>query len=156
MVTWCQTSSAESELPGLLVAGKDKALCERIAGIFAGSEYRVTVTSSASEAAADVLEGTARVVLIGDELDGCRAGEIVPLLKKCNPDLGIILVSGDAPVPLLRKLRREGIFYHALQPTDADGVEELREAVRCAFGSLSTGESTPPPSTGTENERRAK
>jgi hypothetical protein len=36
----------------------------------------------------------------------------------------------------LRKLRTEGIFYHALKPVDAEDREEIRQAVACAFKNI--------------------
>ena len=135
MATWIHKSNAVPAKPGLLIVGGDRDVWRRLAAVFANSGYTVAVTSSAPEAVADVLRGDTRVVLVDKELDGCRVGELVPLLKRCNPFLSIILVSGDTPVPLLRKLRREGLFYHALQPSSVEDLEEIRQAVSCAFDS---------------------
>jgi hypothetical protein len=33
----------------------------------------------------------------------------------------------------VRKIRSEGIFYHALRPVSAEDREEIRLAVECAF-----------------------
>jgi hypothetical protein len=34
---------------------------------------------------------------------------------------------------MVRKIRSEGIFYHALRPVSAEDREEIRLAVECAF-----------------------
>lgn len=142
METWAKMASAEFERSGLLIAAGEGSLCQQMAEIFSGSGYRVTVARTASELVADVMKGVARVVLIGSELEGCRPGELVALLKDCNPDLNVILVFGDPPVPLLQKLRQDGVFYHALRPLDPEGAEEIRQAVRCAFESHPVGRSS--------------
>ena len=74
--------------------------------------------------------------MLGSKFDELSAAELIPLLKQCNRRLTIILVSADASLPLIRKLRREGIFYHALRPVDGEGKEEIRKAVQCAFEHL--------------------
>jgi len=57
----------------------------------------------------------------------------------CNQNLTIILVSNEESLPLLRKLRREGIFYHALKPSALEDREELLQAVKCAFENVVEG-----------------
>jgi predicted component of type VI protein secretion system len=59
--------------------------------------------------------------------------DMVRLLKQCNRQLSIILVSDEQSLPLVRTIREEGIFYHALKPADLNDTEELRLAVKCAF-----------------------
>ena len=95
------------------------------------------VTNSAAETIYDVLKKTTQVLLLGTELDEFTSAELVPLLKRCNRDLMIILVADDTPLPLMRKVRKEGIFYHALRPVEAEGKEEIRQVVKCAIESLS-------------------
>ena len=120
---------------GLVIAGNDQETCRRLAHLFIGSEYKVTVTDSASTVVGELLGGASEVVLLGGELGERKAADLVPLLKSCKPALSIILVSGGAAPVVLRRLRQEGIFYHALQPADEADAEEIREVVRCAFAS---------------------
>ena len=112
---------------GLLIADEDLDSRKQMADIFIEAGYNVTVTNSA----ANVLHG----ILISSEFDEITATELIPLLKKCNRDLTIILVSNDISLPLIRKLRKEGIFYHALKPVKPEDREEIRQAVQCAFKS---------------------
>jgi DNA-binding NtrC family response regulator len=118
---------------GLLIADKDVDVRTRMAEVFVSAGYNVVVTNSAASALEGVLKKKTEVVLLGSEFDEWTAGELVPLLKKCNPDLTIILISQDASLGLLRKVRREGIFYHALKPMNPEDCEEIRQAVQCAF-----------------------
>lgn len=136
MVTHRSETHANAKSPGLLIVGGNREACGRIAEIFADSEYPVVTVSSAPDAVADVLRGISQVVIIELAFLGARAGDLISLLKRCNPHLCVILLSGDAPVSLLRNVRREGIFYHALQPVNPEDYQEIREAVRCAFDSV--------------------
>lgn len=117
----------------LLVADRDEETRSRIAGFFSGSEYEVIEADSVDVVLRDVLKKEAKVILLGSEFDGLSAREIIPLLKRCNRDLIIILVSNEESLPLIRRFRREGIFYHALKPVNSDDREELRQVVHCAF-----------------------
>jgi len=117
----------------LLIADRDDETRRRIAGFFSGSEYRVIEANSVDIVLRNVLKKEARVILLGSEFDGLSAMEIIPLLKKCNRNLTIILISNDESLPLMRRFRKEGIFYHALKPVNGDDREELRQVVQCAF-----------------------
>jgi hypothetical protein len=54
------------------------------------------------------------------------------LMRKCNKNLRIILISDDSSLETLRRIREDGIFYHALKPHCQEDNEELRSAVECA------------------------
>jgi DNA-binding NtrC family response regulator len=121
---------------GLLIADNDTVARKELADLFIEAGYNVTVTNSAANALYGILKKTAQVVLIGSEFDDFKAGDLVPLLKQCDRNVTIILVSDDASLPVIRKLRKEGIFYHALKPVKPEDKEEIRQAVRCAFENL--------------------
>lgn len=120
---------------GLLIADEDLDSRKQMADIFIEAGYNVTVTNSAANVLHGILKKTAQVILISSEFDEITATDLIPLLKKCNRDLTIILVSNDISLPLIRKLRKEGIFYHALKPVKPEDREEIRQAVQCAFKS---------------------
>ncbi|MBE0499930.1 MAG: response regulator [Desulfuromonadales bacterium] len=120
-------------MPGLLIADEDMLSRKRMADLFINDGYQVTVTDSAAGALYGILKKTAQVVLLSTHFDELLATELIPLLKKCNRNLTIILVASELPMSLIRKARSEGIFYHALKPDRPSDEEELRQAVKCAF-----------------------
>ncbi len=121
---------------GLLIADKDVEARKEMADLLIEGGYDVTVTNSAAKAIQGVLNRSAQVLLLGSELDEFSSAELVPLLKRCNRNLIIILVADDAPLPLIRKMRKEGIFYHALRPAEPEDKEEIRQVVKCALDNL--------------------
>jgi len=122
---------------GLLIADKDVDCRKQMAEMFIEAGYNVIVTNSAANALDGILKKTAQVVLLGSGFDDLTAADLIPLLKSCNRKLSIILLANDASLPLIRKLRSEGIFYHALKPVSGEDREEIRQVVQCAFQKFS-------------------
>jgi DNA-binding NtrC family response regulator len=118
---------------GLLIVDEDVTTRRQMADIFCDAGYQVSAPASVADALAGILKKTVRVVLLSTRFDELLATELIPLLKQCNRDLSIILVASELPLALLRKARREGIFYHALKPGQPGDEEELCQAVKCAF-----------------------
>jgi len=121
---------------GLLIADKNVETRKQMASLLINAGYDVMVTDSAVKAIEGVLKKTAQVVLLGSALDELTSAELIPLLKHCNPHLMIILIADDAPLPMIRKARTEGIFYHALRPAEPEDEEEIRQVVKCALENL--------------------
>lgn len=117
----------------LLIVDDDVTTRSQMAEMFIDAGYQVSAPSSMADAMVRILKKTAKVVLLSARFDELLASELIPLLKQCNRDLSIILVASELPLALLRKARREGIFYHALKPVQPGDEEELCQAVKCAF-----------------------
>ena len=120
----------------ILVADKNVNARKQIAGILIEAGYDVMITDSAVKTMQDVLNNNVRVLLLGSELDEMNSAELLPLLKQCNRKLAIILVADETPLALMRKVRKLGIFYHALRPFESEGREEIRQVVKCAIHNL--------------------
>lgn len=121
---------------GLLIADENMDSRREMADLFIEAGYDVIVTHSAANALCGILKKTAQVVLLGSQVDEVMAADLIPLLRKCDRHLTIILVSDELSLALSRKVRKEGIFYHALRPLGPEDREEIRLAVQCAFDNL--------------------
>jgi DNA-binding NtrC family response regulator len=131
------SGACEGEImQGLLIVDEDMDCRKQMADMFIEAGYNVIVTNSVANALYGILKKTAQVVLLGTKFDELTAADLIPLLKQCNRKLTIILVAADTSLPLIRKLRAEGICYHALKPVNAEDREEIRQAVHCAFENL--------------------
>jgi DNA-binding NtrC family response regulator len=119
---------------GILIADKDTKTRRLLADMLGQAGYRVKTTESAADVLSDILKKNAHVILVGSDFDeDVATGDLIPLIKKCDHTLTIILVSDEKSLPMVRKIRREGIFYHALKPVSVDDREEICMAVECAF-----------------------
>ena len=123
-------------MQGILIMDENKGNLKQLAELFIDEGYHVTLTDSVASAVCGILKKTAQVVVLGSKCDDLMAADLVPLMRQCNKNLPIILIAADTSLALLRRLRCEGIFYHALSPADSAGREEIRQAVHCAFANL--------------------
>lgn len=118
---------------GLLIANEDQDSRDRLVDLFVEDDFHVEATNSVAEGLEGILNKNIQVVVLGGAFDETHVAKLVPLLKKCNRYLSIILISDEISINLLRRIRKEGIFYHALKPAGDEGREEIRQAVHCAF-----------------------
>jgi DNA-binding response OmpR family regulator len=129
----------------ILIADSDGTVRNKLADSFRSAGFDVETTDSTTHLFCSVLEKQIPVVLLGSGCDKKIAmANLVPLLKKCNKGVTIILVSDEESLPTIRSVRQEGIFYHALKPTGLDDTEELLTAVKCAFDKSETTQPSRP------------
>ncbi len=125
---------------GLLIADDDAGSRARLGSLLLQSGYDVLTTDSAAQVLDVILKNVAQVVILGKQVDGLSTAELLPLLNKCKANLKVILVSEDVSLPVMRRLRRDGIFYYMLRSTGGEDQEELRQAVECAFRKIQAAE----------------
>jgi DNA-binding NtrC family response regulator len=117
------------EEQGILVADKDTAFLQEVADHLSDAGYQVETTDSAVHVISNILEKQTPVVMLGSDFDKkINLLELVGFLKKCNRHLAVILVSDEESLPIVKRTRKEGIFYYALRP-----VNEINQAVGCAL-----------------------
>ena len=118
------------KLKTILISYKDDLWARSLSTFFHGMGYRVEMASVLSEMIRKIRNGNIYVVLLDDEIEGVKACDVVPLLKKINMRVQVIMISSEGSLSLVRRLRGAGIFYQAMKPID---LEEIRSAVECAF-----------------------
>jgi len=121
----------------IMIADRDQTARKKMAEYFENSHYDVETTASAAYAIAQIVKKKQPLVILGDSFEEKIApADVIALMRKCNKDLRIILVSDDSSLETLRRMRADGIFYHALKPHSMEDNEELRSAVESACGEL--------------------
>jgi len=114
----------------ILIAYQDDLWTRSLSTFLHGIGYRVDTTRVVSEMIRKIRNGNINVVLLDDEIEGVKACDVVPLLKKINSKVQVIMISSEGSLSLVRRLRGVGIFYQAMKPVD---LEEIKSAVECAF-----------------------
>lgn len=121
----------------ILIADRDVAARRKMAEFFENSNYEVETTGSAAYAIAKIVKRQEPIVILGDAFEEKIASvDVIALMRKCNRNLRIILVSDDSSLETLRRVREDGIFYHALKPHNQEDNEELRSVVEYAVGGI--------------------
>lgn len=130
----------------IIIADKDAEYRRRIAEHFTKAGYRVETTDSAAHVLCSILEKQTPVLLLGNDFDKkVSSVDLIHLLKKCNRHLNVIMVSDELPPAQVRRIREEGVFYHALKPSGPEDHEELGQAVQCAFEKEEVEQKPPEP-----------
>ena len=114
----------------LFVAYQDDLSARSLSTFFHAMGYRVETAGVVSEMIRKIRKGNPQVVLLDEEMEGVKACDLVSLLKGIHPKIQIIVISSDESLDFVRRLRRAGIFYHAMKPVD---LAEIRCATQCAF-----------------------
>jgi DNA-binding NtrC family response regulator len=114
----------------ILIAYQDDLWTRSLSTFFHGIGYRVEAAKMVSEMIRKVRKGKIHVVLLDDEMEGVKACDLVPLFKKMDDKIQVIVISSDLSLGLVKRLRGAGIFYQAMKPVD---LEEIKSAVECAF-----------------------
>ncbi len=117
----------------IVLAYQDDSWIKPLFASFSGMGYRVETTTSVSEVIRKVRGRGMQVVLLDDQMEEIGACDLVPLFKRLNPRVQIIVISSQESIGLAKRLREAGIFYQAMKPVDP---EEIRSAVACAFDKI--------------------
>jgi DNA-binding NtrC family response regulator len=114
---------------GILVADRDTEFLREVSDHFSDAGYKVETSTSAGHIINSILEKQTPVVLLGSGFDKkINLLELVRFLKKCNRHLAVILVSDEALLPVVKRIRKDGIVNYALRP-----VSEIRHSVECSL-----------------------
>jgi len=114
----------------ILIAYQDDLWARSLSTFLQGIGYKVRTAKMVSEMIQKVRKRSVHVALLEDEMEEVKACDLVPLLKKIDDKIQIIVISSDLSIGLVKRLRGAGIFYQAMKPVD---LEEIKSAVECAF-----------------------
>jgi DNA-binding NtrC family response regulator len=114
----------------ILIAHQDDLWARSLSTFLHSTGYRVETAKMVSEMIRKVRKGNIHVVLLDDEMEGVKACDLVPLFKKIDDKIQVIVIASGLSLGLVKRLREAGIFYQAMKPVDP---EEIKSAVECAF-----------------------
>ena len=107
---------------------------KKMAELFEQTNYEVETTASAAYAVAKLIQGHKPLIIVGDTFEEkLSASYVIALMRRCNKDLKIILISDNSSLESLKKIHEEGILYHSLKPTNQEDINEILDAVAFAI-----------------------
>ena len=113
----------------ILIVCQDELETRSLSAVLNDLGYKVETARIVSETIRKVRKGNVHVVLLDDEIEGVKACDLVPLVKKMDDKIQVIVTSSEVSLGLAKRLRGAGIFYQAMKPID---LEEIKSAVGCA------------------------
>ena len=114
----------------ILISNRDDREIDSLSVFFRKMGYRVETAKRLVDVLDKVGSINIHVLLLDDEIEDVKAWDLIPLVKKMNPWLQVIMISSEESIDWVRRLRGAGIFYQAMKPVD---MEEIKSAVACAL-----------------------
>ena len=114
----------------ILISNRDDREIDSLSVFFRKIGYRVETAKRLVDVLNKVRSINIHVLLLDDEIEDVKAWDLIPLVKKMNPWLQVIMISSEESIDWVRRLRGAGIFYQAMKPVD---MEEIKSAVACAL-----------------------
>ena len=114
----------------ILIADADEVNRNLLADFLSSRDLTVDTVSMGSELIQKIQSIPVDVLIVDIELKGMKGYEVIPIIKRIDPRLRIIVTSSNSSLELARKVREEGVFFYALKPLD---FEEILTAVRDAL-----------------------
>jgi DNA-binding NtrC family response regulator len=114
----------------ILMGYGDDVWVGALSTFYRNAGYRVENAVLVSDMIRTVRSDSVDVILLEDEIEGVKACDLVPVLKKINGMVQVIVISSEGSLGSARRLRGAGIFFQTMKPVD---LEEIKSAVECAF-----------------------
>jgi len=109
----------------ILVADDDKFFRDRLE-----EGYSVQTVESGVAAIRKILKEKFYALILDIYMEGMGGFETISILKKIDPHLPIIVITGNDSLETERKIRTKGIFYYFVKPFD---MKEMKEVVKLAL-----------------------
>lgn len=113
----------------VLIADDDKFFRDTLAMTLQQFGYDIIAVSNGNDAVRHVQETAYEALILDAHLEGINGVQVLSLVKNLDPELPVIVITGDSSIELERKIRTFGVFYYLLKPFK---MEELREVITSA------------------------
>lgn len=84
--------------------------------------YNVSIATNSNDAISSVINNAPEVVILDLRLPGLDGIEILKIIKKINPKIQVILLTGHGSTEKIEEGIKDGAFEYVLKPID---IEEL-------------------------------
>jgi DNA-binding NtrC family response regulator len=125
-------AAATVERERILVCDDDARVRETIVEAMAAEALDVDTADRAVDAIQRVMRTTYRALVLDLKLPGLGGLDAISVVKRFDPALPIIVMTGHASYEVEQAARAAGIFYYLVKPFNLD---ELVQAVRAAVRS---------------------
>ncbi len=92
--------------------------------------YRVLIIEKTADIFSYINNNEVNLLILDVDAWGVKGYELIPVIKRMNRLLPIIVTSGDDSIEIAAKVREQGVFFYTLKPID---MTEIRLAVKNAL-----------------------
>ncbi|PYM60920.1 MAG: hypothetical protein DMD79_14475 [Candidatus Rokuibacteriota bacterium] len=128
-MTTAQPPGPTGALPSVLVVDDEEAVRELLAEVLGNWGYRVAVASTAREAIELLRNQLFEVAVCDIHMPDTNGIELLRQMKRHDPSLEVLMMTGDATVPTTRETLKLGAFDYLPKPLDMDELHHLLDLI---------------------------
>lgn len=117
-------------MSSILIADDDEYIGKLLEKILVKEGYEVEAVESGDEAIKEISRKHFDVLLLDICMKGINGINAIPLIKKIDSRIRIIIITADHSVSTEQRTRKEDIFHYLLKPFE---FEELKKVIESAL-----------------------
>jgi len=117
-------------MSSILIADDDEYIGKLLGKMLRKEGYEVETVESGDEAIKEVSRKRFDTLLLDIYMEGINGIDAIPLIRKIDSKIPIIIITADHSLATERRTRMEDIFYYMVKPFD---FEELKKVVESAL-----------------------
>jgi excisionase family DNA binding protein/PAS domain S-box-containing protein len=121
----------KSTIPGhIMIMDSDRSAVSELMECLCKEGYRVAIAEQTNRCFEKLMNEQFDVLILAVETWGIKGYELIPIIKRLNNFIPIIVTSADDSMDVATKVREQGVFYYAIKPLD---MNEIKLVVRNAL-----------------------
>lgn len=117
--------SPDAEPPVILIADADAEAARLLAGYFSRQGFRASHTSLGEDALRLARSGRLRLAVVDVLLLDMSGHALTSRLKEIDPEIHVLMTTGDYRPELEMRARAVGVLYYAQKPADYRLIEAV-------------------------------
>ena len=109
----------------LLVADDDRFIRDFLQRNLSGSEYDVTCVPSGDEAVARLGQERFAALFVDLHMEGIGGRQTIEKVRAIDPDMPILVMTGDETLGTEREIRHLGVFYYFIKPLEIGEIRQV-------------------------------
>lgn len=114
----------------ILIASNDETIIDSIANILDKEQFRPVYSNKASEALLKILDVNLDLLILDIDLPGMSVLEILPIIKKVNQDMPLVVISSDDSFKTGQEIARLGRSLYLMKPIAIDKLQTFLNYIK--------------------------
>lgn len=111
----------------ILIADDDKFVRDFLRKVLEEENCEVEVVESGGEVIRRILKQKFNLLFLDIYMGGMNGEEAIPLIKEINPDLPIVVITGDLSSQTRNKIQALGIFGYLTKPLNPLQIKKFQK-----------------------------